>query len=745
MVMSYLYPRRQVRTLILSLQVTSPLIMASATTRALVTQCVVGPVLSLLLLLLLRMVRCLCRRRSSLDASSSSASSAVESSSIDHDDSPIVVRLRASTLAEKRIRARISLLSDFFITQAIGNAILAEARLVGAGNLDFLWGGGPPLEEGEEEPEMPWYLNGELILAMVPWLLVAGALSLRPVDASAIRTSCNCYLFLYSWIIFGVFNYCLELAGHSYEWAHEPVEIDFEYEAPVMLALCLSFSVVPILLPASSAIHGRMWACKQSSRHRDDDDDNPTRRQSVCRRILLWYCDMPTSRQQFQRFWLGLRISILAYGLTDLVAGLNEIAHARANHERIEGGLLALIVSYLTLSTLLHPYLRGLAIRWLDAALARTCVGRGGHAADDDDREHDAAVVSALIAPNMDAADVYMSSKRLFRAVPISRMSPSMMNNSGARAGPILHKSRSADAANLSCAGASMSEATIGDDVSADSALPLDGSSDIGWSLVHVAITSQAQPATLGEVDAFVTYSWGDSGRMQYEALHEWEMSYSRRDDSRGGREIDDSRDGREIEGSRSQSAHDVGGARPVTVWIDRACLDTRDINLSLTCMPVFLAGCRRLLVLAGQTYASRLWCAMELFIFVRMGGKKEDVDVRLILPPSDDDRIPAATKAADLRSDLMRFDAGKAKCSFDEDRHRLLAAIEAIYGTPAPFNRIVRGLLVDRLNASVGSNIGGSAVEVVARFANDAAGDAAASDLSTAIPVASHPVRHTT
>ena len=30
------------------------------------------------------------------------------------------------------------------------------------------------------------------------------------------------------------------------------------------------------------------------------------------------------------------------------------------------------------------------------------------------------------------------------------------------------------------------------------------------------------------------------------------------------------------------------------------------------------LAGCQTLLVVAGKTYCSRLWCVMELFAFVR-------------------------------------------------------------------------------------------------------------------------------
>jgi hypothetical protein len=49
-----------------------------------------------------------------------------------------------------------------------------------------------------------------------------------------------------------------------------------------------------------------------------------------------------------------------------------------------------------------------------------------------------------------------------------------------------------------------------------------------------------------------------------------------------------------------------------------QACINQTDILKSLECLPIFLAGCRQLLILAGPSYAARLWCAMEIFVFVR-------------------------------------------------------------------------------------------------------------------------------
>ena len=40
----------------------------------------------------------------------------------------------------------------------------------------------------------------------------------------------------------------------------------------------------------------------------------------------------------------------------------------------------------------------------------------------------------------------------------------------------------------------------------------------------------------------------------------------------------------------------------------DKACIPQDDIDRSLACLPIFLAGCNGLLIMAGPTYASRLW-----------------------------------------------------------------------------------------------------------------------------------------
>ena len=48
----------------------------------------------------------------------------------------------------------------------------------------------------------------------------------------------------------------------------------------------------------------------------------------------------------------------------------------------------------------------------------------------------------------------------------------------------------------------------------------------------------------------------------------------------------------------------------------------------------------------------------------------------------------------------LSRFDAGAARCFLDSDRQHLLAVIETGFGNFAPFNKLVRAILAEKLGA---------------------------------------------
>jgi hypothetical protein len=110
------------------------------------------------------------------------------------------------------------------------------------------------------------------------------------------------------------------------------------------------------------------------------------------------------------------------------------------------------------------------------------------------------------------------------------------------------------------------------------------------------SLSSRTCSAVLGECDAFMSHSWRDDGEKKFQRLHE----------------------------------HNWGTMQP-TIWLDKvhvpyrhhapcrarsdvwehasqACIDQTNIDASLAVLPIFLSGCKTLLILPGKTYATRLW-----------------------------------------------------------------------------------------------------------------------------------------
>ena len=162
----------------------------------------------------------------------------------------------------------------------------------------------------------------------------------------------------------------------------------------------------------------------------------------------------------------------------------------------------------------------------------------------------------------------------------------------------------------------------------------------------------------------FVSHSWSDDGTLKYDNLHEW--------------------------------AHELGGDDDKLVWLDKSCIDQLDIDASLSCLPIFLSGCQQLLMLVGPTYITRLWCVMEVFIFMRV--KDDGATAGSTQLARQLFTVKLLGDNADLMWTLSRFDAAKAQCRYDRDRQMLLAVIEASFGTTAPFNQLV----LEVLNAQV-------------------------------------------
>jgi hypothetical protein len=195
----------------------------------------------------------------------------------------------------------------------------------------------------------------------------------------------------------------------------------------------------------------------------------------------------------------------------------------------------------------------------------------------------------------------------------------------------------------------------------------------------------------MGGVDAFISHSWRDEAELKWEKLEAWKA--------------------------------ELGKPDPL-VWLDKACINQQKIDESLASLPVFLAGCENLVVLAGKTYTQRLWypplraqtdrphtrppcvshtqllltritslcahrCVMELFTFVEMGGTDNHIQF-FVLGAGDRSRLSSVTTAT---SGFQRFNARDADCFKPEEKSHLLGIIETTFGDVSRFDKTVRGL----------------------------------------------------
>lgn len=160
--------------------------------------------------------------------------------------------------------------------------------------------------------------------------------------------------------------------------------------------------------------------------------------------------------------------------------------------------------------------------------------------------------------------------------------------------------------------------------------------------------------AELGDIDCFVSHSWHDNPEAKWEALQRWRQDFKEKSDG-----------------------------REPSVWLDKYCIDQSNITADLLCLPVFLAGSKELLILQGPSYLDRLWCIMEILIFLYMGGLPERITLRNL-----------GQSQTSLRSTLSSFSVCNATCTKAEDKDMLLAIVEAGFGGARRFNRTVVELL---------------------------------------------------
>jgi len=103
-------------------------------------------------------------------------------------------------------------------------------------------------------------------------------------------------------------------------------------------------------------------------------------------------------------------------------------------------------------------------------------------------------------------------------------------------------------------------------------------------------------------------------------------------------------------------------------------------VGLDLACLPVFIMACNTMLVLAGETFATRLWCAWEMYTFFAICPNKNN---RICIASLDSDSL--------THQALGNFELSEAKCTSKTDEDKLRSVITA--GGQASFENAIRNI----------------------------------------------------
>ena len=175
-----------------------------------------------------------------------------------------------------------------------------------------------------------------------------------------------------------------------------------------------------------------------------------------------------------------------------------------------------------------------------------------------------------------------------------------------------------------------------------------------------VGLGERSYKAKLGEIDAFLSHSWKDEefwpGK-KYEALERWAAANEAKNQGQGP-----------------------------TIWLDKMCIDQNDIDAALACLPVFLSGCKGMLVIAGPSYTTRLWCIMEIFTYIQMTRGIADEQIAVV-------PIGEGTALEGIKESFRSFRGEKAECFKKSDKEKMLGVIEGSFGDFVYFNKAVRGV----------------------------------------------------
>lgn len=152
-----------------------------------------------------------------------------------------------------------------------------------------------------------------------------------------------------------------------------------------------------------------------------------------------------------------------------------------------------------------------------------------------------------------------------------------------------------------------------------------------------------SRPLDTNEViDFFMSHSWHDDGVTKYGVLEGLAIDFRR--------------------------CH----GRDATFWLDKTCIDQRNIRDRLRFLLVNVMACTQVLVIWGATYPNRLWCIWELFTLVAFMRVDQATACIRLAPLGDDFGLEAVTASLEI------FDVKKAHCYDPNEEAQLRRVIDA-------------------------------------------------------------------
>lgn len=193
---------------------------------------------------------------------------------------------------------------------------------------------------------------------------------------------------------------------------------------------------------------------------------------------------------------------------------------------------------------------------------------------------------------------------------------------------------------------------------------------DVADNAPNPALTVHTEFTKMGMCDAFISHSWHDQPEAKWTALQDWRHEFL------------------------------LQHGREPRVWFDKFCIDQNDIDTSLRCLPIHLSGCRNLVILLGKTYLSRLWCIIEIFVYIHMGGDIKNIfvlPVTVSAAPQPDYPTPlrrSFSSNSEVAATIDDFDARGCDCFRATDKQKLQTIILVAFGSMDSFNACVRQTL---------------------------------------------------